>query len=225
MGVLLDLIPVLVPLVEKNLSEEYAMLSQETPFHEEKIKPRSTYSLVKQIKAEQQDFEWYPTTIDMLDVVKKDLQVMIDDYEIEENPSILDCGAGDGRSLMYLTNGKRYAIEKSQPLVTAMDDSIFIIGADFHQQTFMDKEVNVLFCNPPYSEYSEWVEKIIRETKAGILYFVIPKRWQANRQIEQAIKLRSAEAEVLGQFDFSDADREARAVVDIVKVTLLFGDN
>ncbi|MFA0809346.1 DUF4942 domain-containing protein [Microbulbifer epialgicus] len=180
----------------------------------------SVSSLVSQIKAQDQDFEWYPTTEEILNAVKRDIDEMTNNYAIESNPSVLDCGAGDGRSLMYLTDGKRYAIEKAEPLVAAMDHSIFVIGAEFQQQILIDKSVDIVFCNPPYSEYSVWTAKIIRETKAGYAYFVIPERWESDRNIENALMLRNAEAKVIGSFDFLNAERQARAKVAIVKVQL-----
>ncbi len=65
--------------------------------------------------------------------------------------NVLDCGAGDGRVVKELSNGgKMYAIEKSQKLIKQMPDDLFIIGTDFFQSTLIDKEVQVIFCNPPY---------------------------------------------------------------------------
>lgn len=180
----------------------------------------TTMALVRKIKETNEDFEFYPTTDEILQTIKNDIDSMIQDRIIEPRPSILDCGAGDGRSLMKLTDGKRYAIEKSKPLIQAMDSSIFVIGADFHQQTFMDKSCSIAFSNPPYSEYAQWSSKIIKESQAGYIYLVIPQRWSENQAISNALELRSAEAKVLGHFDFLEADRKARAVVDIVKVNM-----
>lgn len=182
-----------------------------------------TSALVKQIRFEDQDYEFYPTTGEILAVIKRDIDKMVRGRFVEENPSILDCGAGDGRSLVYLTSGKRYAIEKSRPLITAMDRSIFVIGADFNEQILIDKSVSITFSNPPYSEYVSWCEKIVTESKSAYLYLVIPQRWKSNREIESAIALRDGTTEVIGSFDFLEADRKARAVVDVVKVTLTYG--
>lgn len=98
-------------------------------------KKKTTSALVKQIKETDSDFQWYPTTNQILSSIKSDIDQLIENLDLEQSPSILDCGAGDGRSLTFLTKGDKYAIEKSKPLITAMDSSIFVIGADFHQQT------------------------------------------------------------------------------------------
>lgn len=185
----------------------------------------TTHSLVTQIKEQEQDFEWYPTTEEILEIIKSDINQMAHEYVVEDNPSILDCGSGDGRSLVYLTEGQRYAIEKSEILVSNMDKSIFVIGSDFHQQTLIDKSVDIIFCNPPFSEYCSWTSKIIREAKAGYLYFVLPDRWESRFPIQEALELRDAEAEVIGTADFLNADRQARAKVSIVKVQLNYGDH
>lgn len=187
----------------------------------------ATQRLLKQVKEQQQDFEWYPTTDEILDVIKSDI---IKTYKVREighgddptrkyiKQSILDVGAGDGRVLMKLTDGKRYAIEKSTVLQQSMDASIFLIGTDFHQQTLMDKKVNMVFCNPPYLEYEAWTCKIIRESNCEHAYFVIPHRWQTNTAIERTLKDRGATATRLKLLDFKDADRQARAIVDIIRV-------
>jgi len=180
----------------------------------------STSALVARIKAENQDFEFYPTTDEILNVIKADIDEMVEDYTIDNNPSILDCGAGDGRSLMKLTGGKRYAIEKSNPLIAAMDRSIFVIGSDFKQNSLLDKSVNITFCNPPYSEYAAWSSKIIRESRSGFIYLVIPDRWENDSNIQAALELRGAEFDTIGQYDFFNAERKARAKVSIVKVSL-----
>lgn len=182
---------------------------------------KSTMALVSRIKSEDQDFEWYPTTEEMLKVIKDDIDKMVDDYDINPNPSILDCGAGDGRSLKYLTEGQRYAIEKSKPLIQAMDKSIFVIGAEFHQQTLMDKNTTLTIANPPYSEFEDWSTKIIRESNSAYIYLVIPSRWKSSKNIQEALEIRGAKAETLKQKDFLSADRVSRAKVDIIKVSLV----
>lgn len=176
----------------------------------------STFSLVQQIKSQDQDFEWYPTTSEQLEVIKKDIEERL----YLNCPSILDCGAGDGRALMELTTGSRYAIEKSRPLLDVMDPSIFVVGTEFRDQTLLDKDVDLVFCNPPYSEFSQWVVKIIKEANCGCAYFVIPKRWEDDQEIKKAVALREAKTRVLGQFDFLNAERQARATVQIVCVEL-----
>ncbi|MCL5975386.1 MAG: hypothetical protein M1270_06130, partial [Gammaproteobacteria bacterium] len=42
------------------------------------------------------DYEWYPTTTPMLECIKKDIDQMVKEIVLEDSPSILDCGAGDG---------------------------------------------------------------------------------------------------------------------------------
>ncbi len=176
-----------------------------------------TLQLVETIKHENQDFEWYPTTNEMLEIVKKDFS---EEFWRSGAPSVLDCGAGDGRALNYLTEGTRYAIEKSQPLIQAMDKSIFIVGTEFKEQTLIDKSVDVIFCNPPYSEFVHWMVKVIKEANANLIYFVVPSRWSENESIETAIKLRKGKSTVLSNLDFLDAERSARAKVDILKIEL-----
>ena len=181
---------------------------------DQKSSRQRTLTLVDEIKMQDQDFEWYPTTQEILDTIRNDMD--------EEHLSVLDIGAGDGRSLQALTNGKRYAIEKSKPLIQAMDKSVFIVGTDFEQQTLIDKKVDVVFCNPPYSEWSTWANKIVKESNCVTIYLVIPERWSQDESFAYALTKREAEATVIGSFDFLNADRAARAKVDIVKIDMTY---
>lgn len=121
---------------------------------------------------------------------------------------------------MKLTEGKRFAIEKSMPLVDAMDKSIAIIGTDFHAQTLVDKRLDVIVCNPPYSDFQSWAQKIILEANAAVVYLIMPNRWAKSLPITQALKARHAEHAIIGSFDYASADRAARAKVEIVRVKL-----
>lgn len=174
-----------------------------------------TRQLVQLIKEDHSDFEFYPTTEPIIKCIKADIQ-----KGSRDNYSVLDCGAGDGRVLMALTDGTRYAIEKSVPLLAAMDKSIFVVGTEFAEQTLIDKKVDLVVSNPPYTCFVEWVVKIIREANAGGIYFVIPERWKNSEDIKQALKSRDADAKAIGHFDFLNAERQARVNVEVVRVDL-----
>ena len=178
----------------------------------------ATTKMVESLKESDQDFEWYPTTNEMLEVIKKDLK-----EEVSDHPSILDCGAGDGRALNYLTEGEKYAIEKAEPLLYSMNKNIFVVGTDFDQQTLIDKKVDVVFSNPPYSNYEQWAIKIIQEANAATIYLIIPERWKDNVTLNDVIESREAKTKIIGSFDFLKADRAARAKVDIIRIKLNHG--
>ena len=190
---------------------------------------KRTNQLVRDLKANNQDQEWYPTTQEIVDLITNDLNsnyyVKFENYHDETEPSyhrsmsVMDCGAGDGRVLQALTHGKKYAIEQSTILQQAIDKNIFVIGTDFKCQTLVDKPVDVIFCNPPYSEYDSWAEKIIREGKCEYAYLVIPHRWSNSEKIQLALKDRQATVESIGIVDFIGADRSARAIVDVLRVS------
>lgn len=174
-----------------------------------------TMALVAAIKAADEDFEWYPTTTEIIEVIKTDMEEILD----KDAPSVLDVGAGDGRVLNALTDGKRYAIEKSQTLIEAMPADTFIVGTDFMQQTIIDKIVETVFSNPPYSQFVEWSEKIICEANANAIYLVIPVRWQQSARIQAAIKSRRLKTQILKTCDFINGERAARVVVDVVRLS------
>jgi hypothetical protein len=62
-----------------------------------------------------------------------------------------------------------------------------------------------IFCNPPYSEYEEWVSKILNEA-SGVVYLVIPDRWVNSAKIQEALKYRDVEPKVLMTTDFLNAE-------------------
>ena len=53
--------------------------------------------LVQQLKENEQDFEWYSTTSEIIKVIQKDIKENFDDHY-----SILDIGAGDGNFFKIL---------------------------------------------------------------------------------------------------------------------------
>jgi hypothetical protein len=110
-----------------------------------------------------------------------------------------------------------FAIEKSSVHLQAMPKTITVIGTDFMEQTLVDKPMGYIFCNPPYSEYEEWMIKILRECQAAYVYMIVPRRWRDSVKIQHAIKAREIDVHSLGEFDFEKADRQARAKVEIVR--------
>lgn len=117
---------------------------------------------------------------------------------------------------------KKYmCIEKSQTLINAMPKDVFVVGTDFHENFLVDKKADIVFCNPPYSEYVQWTARIINEANANYIYLVIPQRWGNSQGIKKAIKDRKARVKIVGNFSFENAeDRKARANVSLVRICL-----
>ncbi|MDR3243445.1 MAG: class I SAM-dependent methyltransferase [Elusimicrobiota bacterium] len=183
-----------------------------------------TTQLVNVLKENNQDFEFYPTTREMVRVIYNNLKIF------DKCISILDIGAGNGNFFTLLREFDKeiccdkYAIEKSQILISALPADIMILGTDFYQQTLIDKQVDVIFCNPPYSEFEVWIERIIEQANAKVCYFVIPERWKDNKIIKTNIRLRNAKYTTLGSFDFLHSEfREARAKIDVIKIDFTYG--
>lgn len=184
-------------------------------------------NLIETLKENNQDFEFYPTTKEIIEKIYYDL---IADIYGEESFSCLDIGSGNGNFFNKFneigkkaTITRKFAIEKSEILISKMANDIVIVGTEFWENTLIDKEVDFIFCNPPYSEFEGWSEKIIKEGNAETIYLIIPERWKNHGGIAEALKLRQAKAESLGSFDFLDAERVARAKIEVVKITLKKG--
>lgn len=176
----------------------------------------SINKLVQNLKQNNEDYEFYPTT-------KEIINKILNDLEGTNHKKVLDIGCGNGNFLNSLDSKKytKYGIEKSQILINSLPEDIFILGTDFMFQNLIDKKVDVIFCNPPFSEFETWIEKIISEANCKIIYLVIPCRWKENKKILELIKKRCGFSDIIGSFDFLNSEfREARAKIDIVKIFL-----
>lgn len=215
----------------------------------------STAALVEQLKEAGQDFEFYPTTKEMIRCIWEHRRHPWSDgsgYRIEDFKDVLDIGCGTCNFKKYIREfnepfieynedgsvrrnhdtvsiGQYYVIEKSKILIDRLDANTIVLGTDFHENTLIDKPVGTIFCNPPYSEYEDWTARIIRESVCDSIYLIIPQRWKDSEKIKLALETVKApynrysdefedqeKAQVLGSFDFLDAERAARAKVDVV---------
>ena len=235
---------------------------------------KEIHQTVQNLKSNNQDFEFYPTTKEILDVICKDMlntfvatsrkkYFKSDDIENgfflercrESHIKILDIGAGNGDSLNYLAkfmNGikfsdifyhsnnleteydkrtsspkvTKYAIEKSSIMSQPYKhNKINFVGADYDEVNINQKKYDVIFCNPPYSNYKTWMIKTLNSAYGNpIIYFVIPSNWkndtilieEINKKFKDKIKLN-----VINNFDFSNGSRAARVNVDVVKIDVI----
>lgn len=184
----------------------------------------STSKQVETLKACNEDYEWYPTTDEMIEAIATDIKKAagcIGNYN-----SLMDVGAGDARVLksdLLNTGGfkydvRKYGIEKSVEHVCRWNREITFVGGDFFENTLTNKEVNVIFSNPPYGEYELWAEKIINESYAKVNYLILPKRWEDSKKIKDALSERGFVATVILESDFLTADRRSRAQVHVIRV-------
>ncbi len=176
--------------------------------------------LIDNLKDNNQDFEFYPTTSKMI----SDIVNHIGSHNFKHG-TILDIGAGNGNFFTKLSKIcdtsclTQFAIEKSQILINQMPNDIIIIGADFYQQTLIDKDFDLIFCNPPYREFKGWMEKVISETNCNKVVFIVPERWQEDSRLVELVKKRGFEYKIISSDDFLDGERQARAKVNIIYFT------
>ncbi|WP_076922806.1 DUF4942 domain-containing protein [Pseudoalteromonas sp. SK20] len=173
--------------------------------------------LIEEVK-EFGDFEFYPTLQSDIDLIKNKIESLCFDSAY----STLDIGVGDGRVLKGIShkNGEKYAMEKSLPLIRSLPADIMIVGTDFMEQTLVDLDIHVTFCNPPFKQYAEFAAKIILESLSPDVFLILPSRWVLNTDIQAALKRRKATYEVLGNSNYQNADRPARCNVDVIHIKL-----
>ena len=194
-------------------------------------------NLLDNLKENNQDFEFYPTNSRMIATICNYFGRQL------KNKTILDIGAGNGNFFTKLDseikkvmniaiqngaderdvnfNIHKFAIEKSEILIEQMPNDITIIGADFQQQTLIDKDFDYIFCNPPYGEFKEWMHKIINETNSNDVIMIVPSRWIKDDKLLALIKKRQFTFKIIGNDDFLDGERRARAYVDIIHFSRL----
>ena len=197
-------------------------------------------SLITQIKNTEDDFEFYPSTKEMVQIVSNSIKAETS-WRHDGRLNCLDVGCGNGNALDLIqdcmcntfdeygypantnVNINKFGIEKSKKLIQNMGKEIVIIGCDFECNTLIDKKMDYIFCNPPYSKYEAWACKLIKESNCKHLYLIIPQRWKESQSILSEIKRRreNTEAVILGSFNFMDSEyRKARARVDVLKIDL-----
>ena len=218
-----------------------------------------TTALVEKLKAAGEDFEFYPTTREMVKMIWDHRRRKYSDGSpyIDGFGAVLDIGCGTcnfrrwvhefdagvakgpngGRKTVGMSN--YYVMEKSRILLDALDPDVVVLGTDFNEATLIDKPVDTIFCNPPYRQFEDWAARIITESTCKDIYLIIPRRWRQSEKIMLALKQMKlslephevkhcdfltvyketmTDVEVIGSADFLDAERAARAKVDIVYI-------
>jgi len=188
----------------------------------------SVQNLVKELKENNEDNEFYPSTKEMVKVIYDKIQA----NSYRKSLKVLDIGCGTCNFGKYFNefvqqgNNREVSkistylgIEKSKILINKLlETDTILVGTDFNNTYLLDKKADIYFCNPPYSEFKEWTSRIISEGNFKYAYLIIPSRWKDCEDIQRAISNSNVEVEILGNFDFLNADRIARAYVDVIQV-------
>ena len=202
----------------------------------------TTTEKLKALEAANADFEWYPTTDEIIGAMTKDIRSLFkketigsgrdSDYFISGNDkksfrvkTFLDIGAGDGRIFAQFKNladmdiEDCYGVEIAKPFADDLiAQGIFLIGRDFFRTSLIDKKYAVIFSNPPYSKYVPWTVRLLQEANFGIMYLVLPVRWEANKEITH--RMERYHIKTLGEYDFLAGDRPARARVNLIRLMI-----
>lgn len=175
---------------------------------------------LQQIKQANEDFEWYPTTDEIIDALVSDINGYR--YCYRSSTPVLDIGAGDGRVLLALKDkcgfSELKAVEISRVHSSQYDkNGVTFIGADFWNVNLMTKNASITFCNPPYKEFDKWMVRILTELDCETFYFVVPDRWKDKQEIQDVLEKRKISYSILGEFNFLNAERQARCSVNLIK--------
>lgn len=193
---------------------------------------------VEFIRGDVEDKEFYPTTDEIIQVVKSDIN-SLSGYKMI---TLLDIGAGDGRVLsgimetpledgtcdtrrMYeavdykkQSAHKLMGIEQSDKLMSLWHKDIIPVGSDFFDTNLMSISAKFTFTNPPFTKIEPWITKVVYETQSQHCYFVAPERWRNSTMIEEAINKRNGKVTSLGVYSFKDGDRAVREGRDMAEL-------
>lgn len=195
------------------------------------IAEMSTRQTVKALKEANQDFEYYPSTKEQIETIVSDLVDLSSSYDItgrrSEAVRVLDIGAGDGRVLNAFEDAfkphdisvKKLAVERASVHINSYrGKKINLLGTVFQETNFISKNTDVAFVNAPYSQFALWVSTLIQQLNFKVLYAIMPTRWNNSEEIKEAMRLRGLKfSTLLDQSDFYNAERQARAHVELVR--------
>lgn len=168
--------------------------------------PYATLATVEQLKSANQDFEFYPTTAEQLQIINGDIETILKTHEFshsyDQKIRVLDIGSGDGRVLNSIAESleainsdricvTKLAIEKSTLHIGSYrKQSINLVGTDFFETNLISKNTDVAFCNPPFSQFSSFIQTIISQLNFKLFYAILPSRWIDDPQIAECIEKR-----------------------------------
>lgn len=196
------------------------------------VPQKSTLQLVKELKANGEDFEFFPTSDEQLHTISEHMKQLFAKYELTnryDTPiKLLDIGAGDGRCLTALSRTmaeidsrkvvKLLAIEKATTQIKDYaSKDIVLLGTEFWETNFISKQTDIGFSNPPFSEFSLWIQTILGQLSFKAFYAILPRRWRNDEAIKDVIKRRNiTNVDIIAESDFCEAERVARTNVDLV---------
>lgn len=196
------------------------------------VPQKSTLQLVKELKANGEDFEFFPTSDEQLHTISEHMKQLFAKYEVTKRYDtpikLLDIGAGDGRCLTALSRTmaeidsrkvvKLLAIEKATTQIKDYaSKDIVLLGTEFWETNFISKQTDIGFSNPPFSEFSLWIQTILGQLSFKAFYAILPRRWRNDEAIKDVIKRRNiTNVDIIAESDFCEAERAARTNVDLV---------
>lgn len=100
--------------------------------------------------------------------------------------------------------------------------NILTLASDPKTTSLADKNVDLIFCNPPMQKYEEDCKRIFEESYANYILMVLPMEWKNSEEIKNHIKAHRFKVEVIGAVGYIKDNQRAKANLAKIGVLLWF---
>lgn len=132
------------------------------------------------------------------------------DELLRKHDTFLGIGEGISEILDYLSkecqSNKFFSIGAN-----CQDTNILSLSSSFETTTLVDKQVDVIFCNPSLEEYEICCKRIFEECLARYVFVVLPMEWKENAEIKAYAKANKFESDMVGAVGYVKDNKRAKA--------------
>lgn len=87
------------------------------------------------------------------------------------------------------------------------------LSCSFESTTLVDKEVDVIFCNPPLKEYEAYCKRIFEECLAKRVFLVLPMEWKSSKEIGAYAKANGFDVELVARLGYVKNNQREKAEI------------
>lgn len=93
------------------------------------------------------------------------------------------------------------------------DTNILSLSSSFKNTNLVDKQADVILCNPPLNEYEAYCKRILEECITKRVVLVLPMEWKESAEIRAYAKAYKFESELMGAVGYVKDNKRAKAEI------------